>query len=113
MMTRKKRTRSLTMGTTLTKMTMKKTKRPFDWPFELFRHPLPPFGHLNSMRRMVPLLALICTANAIPVPESAGRKAAETNLHAHDFVIFATVFAEQGFALTGARMPVHRSHEWK
>ena len=45
-----------------------------------------------------------------------GRPAApqsSSKSHAHDFVIFTTVFTEQGFALPGARVRVRRTDEKK
>jgi hypothetical protein len=68
---------------------------------------------INRVRRMISLLALICAANAISISAVAAGEAAQANLHAHDFLIFATVFSEQGFTLTGARVRVRRSDERK
>jgi hypothetical protein len=59
------------------------------------------------------LLALICTAGAVNVPSLAGSSQKQSNSHAHDFVIFATVFSQQGFALPGARVRVRRADEQK
>jgi hypothetical protein len=59
------------------------------------------------------LLVLAWTAGAISVPATAGGGQNQTNSHAHDFVIFATVFTEQGFALPGARVRVRRTDEQK
>ena len=47
------------------------------------------------------------------VPAAAGSGPAQSSSHAHDFVIFATVFTEQGFALPGARVRVRRTDERK
>jgi hypothetical protein len=59
------------------------------------------------------LLALVWTAGAVSVPGQAGSSQKQTNSHAHDFVIFATVFSQQGFALPGARARVRRADEQK
>jgi hypothetical protein len=96
------------------RMTKKRmTKRTFEPFLKFVLHPLPPFGHLNSMRRMILLLILVWTASAISVPAIAGSSQDQSNSHAHDFVIFATVFTEQGFALPGARARVRRTDEQK
>jgi Carboxypeptidase regulatory-like domain len=65
------------------------------------------------MRRIIALLVLAWTACAISVQATAGSGLNQTNSHAHDFVIFATVFTEQGFALPGARVRVRRTDEQK
>jgi hypothetical protein len=102
------------MRTTLTRMTTKRMKkRKFEFFLQFFRHPLPPFAHLNTMWRMITLLALVWAACAISVPVVAGSSRSQSNSHAHDFVIFATVFTEQGFALPGARVRVRRADEQK
>ena len=97
--------------TTLRRMTTRKTKkRTSDRLFEIFRHPLPPFGHLTSMSLIISLLALVWSAGAVSVPAAAQP---QTGSHAHDFVIFATVFTDRGFALPGARVRVRRVDERK
>lgn len=102
------------MGTNLTTMTTKRTtKRRFERFLQIFRHPLPLFGHLNTMPRLITLMVLVCAAGSISIPARAGRSQNQANSHAHDFVIFATVFTEQGFALPGARVRVRRSDEQK
>ena len=102
------------MGTTLMRMKTKQTtKRTFERSLQIFQHPLPRLGHLNSMRWMILLLALVSAAGTSSVPVSAGTSQNQNNSHAHDFVIFATVFTEQGFALPGAHVRVRRSHEQK
>lgn len=65
------------------------------------------------MRRIIALLVLAWTACAISVQATAGSGLNQTNSHAQDFVIFATVFTEQGFALLGARVRVRRTDEQK
>jgi Carboxypeptidase regulatory-like domain len=37
----------------------------------------------------------------------------QSGSHAHDFIIFANVFTEQGFALSGAKVRVRRKDEQK
>jgi Carboxypeptidase regulatory-like domain len=54
------------------------------------------------------ILALAPGVISAPV---ADQKQADS--HAHDFVIFASVFTEQGFALAGAKVRVRRSDEQK
>jgi hypothetical protein len=102
------------MRTTWPRMTTKRTKkRKYEIVLQFFRHPLPSFDRLNNMRSMITLLALVWTAGAISVPIAAASSQKQTNSHAHDFVIFATVFSEQGFALPGARVRVRRADEQK
>jgi hypothetical protein len=89
------------------------TKRTFETLLQFFRHPLPPFDHLISKRRMIVLSAFIWTAGAISIPALSESSRNQSNPHAHDFVIFATVFTEQGFALPGARVRVRKADEKK
>jgi hypothetical protein len=46
-------------------------------------------------------------------PAAAAASRSQTGSHVHDFVIFATVFTEKGFALPGARVRVRREDEKK
>jgi hypothetical protein len=102
------------MGTNSTRMTTtrKKTKRTSSTFLEFFRHPLPAFGH-PIMRGILPFatLMLVLTLGAVP-GTSAGDKR-QSDSHAQDFVIFATVFTEHGFALSGAKVRVRRTDESK
>jgi hypothetical protein len=97
-------------------MTKKTKKKRSDPLFDFFRHPLSPLGHLNVMRRVALATALCgmfwlaCAALAF---EPAGGAQSSSRSHAHDFVIFATVFNPQGFALFGARAKVRREEEKK
>jgi hypothetical protein len=105
------------MGKTRPRMTTRKTtKRKSDLPFDIFRHLLPPFGHLTCMRLLIAFLVLPMlagSARAVPGPAEAGAAPAQAGSHAHDFVIFATVFTEKGFALPGAKVRVRREDEKK
>jgi len=102
------------MRTIWMRMTTRKTKkRRFDPLFKIFRHPLPPFGHLTCMSLLICLLALTWPAGAAAVPAAAGAAQSHSGSHAHDFVIFVTVFTDQGFALPGARVRVRRAGERK
>ena len=56
------------------------------------------------------LVWLLGVASAPATPEGSQTS---NNSHAHDFVIFATVFADQGFALPGAQARVRRTEEKK
>lgn len=95
-------------------MTTKKTKkRKFDPLFDSFRHPLSPFGHLILVRLAIVLLALLCVAGASFAPKPARGAQSSSGSHAHDFVIFANVFNEHGFALFGARVRVRREEDKK
>lgn len=95
-------------------MTKKKTKKKrFDPLFRYFRHPLSPFGHLTFVRLTIALAGLVWLAGAMFAFEPAGGAQNSTGSHAHDYVIFVTVFTDRGFALTGARARVRRSEEKK
>jgi hypothetical protein len=95
-------------------MTKKKTKKKrFDPLFDFFRHPLSPFGHLTLVRLTIALVGLFWLAGATFAFEPAGGAQNSSGSHAHVFLIFATVFTDQGFALPGARMRVRRSDEKK
>jgi hypothetical protein len=95
-------------------MKMRKTKKKrFDPLFDFFRHPLSPFGHLTFVRSTIALLVLVCLAGATFGFARAGGAQNASGSHAHDYVIFANVFTDHGFALTGARARVRRSEEKK
>ncbi|MGA7792780.1 MAG: carboxypeptidase regulatory-like domain-containing protein [Candidatus Acidiferrales bacterium] len=95
-------------------MTKKKTKKKrFDPLFHFFRHPLSPFGHLTFVRLTIALAGLVWLAGATFAFEPAGRAQNSSGSHAHDYIIFVTVFTDRGFALTGARVRVRRSEEKK
>jgi hypothetical protein len=78
-----------------------------------FRHPLSPFGHLTLVRLTIALAGMVWLAGAMFAFEPAGGAQNSRGSHAHDYVIFATVFTDRGFALTGARARVRRSEEKK
>lgn len=78
-----------------------------------FRPPLPPVGHLNQIRRMLLLAMLVLAPGMMSVPRAIAGDQKQSNSHAHDFVIFASVFNEQGFALPGAKVRVRRTDEQK
>lgn len=102
------------MGTNLRTMTTRKTKKKrFDPLFDSFRHPLSPFGHLTFVRLTLALLGLVCLAGAKFAVEAARCAQYSDDLHPRIFVIFATVFTDQGFTLTGARARVRRLDQKK
>jgi hypothetical protein len=63
------------------------------------------------MQWVIILLALVWTAGGLSPVAWSGQD--QTNPHAHDFVIFATVFTDQGFVLRGARVRVRLVDEPK
>lgn len=81
--------------------------------FEIFRHPFPPVGHRTRMRWMILLLALAWSSGMVSAPEAHAGAQSSSKSHTNDFLIFATVFTEQGFALPGARVRVRRADEKK
>jgi Carboxypeptidase regulatory-like domain len=95
-------------------MTKKKTKKKrFDPLFDFFRHPASPFGHLTFVRLTIALLGMVLLAGAAFIYEPAGGAQNSSGSHAHVYLIFATVFTDQGFALPGARARVRRMEEKK
>ena len=93
-----------------TKTRKTKRKKTFSTFLEFFRHPFPPLDHPN-MRGFLrfAMLVLVLAPDAFPVTGDEKRG----DSHAHDFVIFANVFTEQGFALPGAKVRVRRTDEQK
>jgi Carboxypeptidase regulatory-like domain len=55
----------------------------------------------------------VCVLATAVVPGTAAGDKKQNNAHAHDFVIFANVYTEHGFALPGAKVRVRRSDERK
>ena len=95
-------------------MTTRKTKKKrFDPLVDFFRHPLSPFGHLTFVRVTIAVLGLVCLAGATFAVEPARGAQDANDSHARIFVIFATVFTDQGFAFPGARARVRRAEEKK
>jgi hypothetical protein len=102
------------MGTILRTMTKRKTKKKrFDRFFEFFLHPLSCFGHLTFVRLTIVLVGLAWLAGAAFAVEPPGAAQSSTNSHTRIFVIFTTVFNDQGFAFPGARARVRRSDQKK
>ena len=95
-----------------TRTRRRRKKRTSSLIFENFRHPLPPFCH-PTRRRLAPfaMLVLVMAAGAILAHAAAARDQNQPNSHAHDFVIFASVFNSQGFALPSAKVRVRRADE--
>jgi hypothetical protein len=62
---------------------------------------------------LIALLGVVCLAGSASAFGPAGGAQSSSTSHAHDFVIFATVFNERGFALLGARPRVRRAEEKK
>jgi hypothetical protein len=55
----------------------------------------------------------VCVLPIARVPGSAAGDEKQNNSHAHDFVIFADVYSDRGFALPGAKVRARRSDERK
>ena len=102
------------MGTISRMTTKRKTKKKkFDPFFDSFRHPLLPFGHLINVRLTIALIGWVWLAGALVIVEPAGSAQNSSGSHAHDFLIFTTVFDGRGFALFGARVRLRLSEEKK
>jgi hypothetical protein len=59
------------------------------------------------------MLIFVLAPGVISAPAAAAGDQKRTDSHAHDFVIFASVFTDQGFALPGAKVRVRLSDEQK
>src|SRR5580704_10692249 len=95
-------------------MTRKKTKRKRSERIVGFlRHLHSPFGHLTFVRLTIALVGFFWLAGALFAVEPAGDAQSSSGSHAHDYVIFVTVFTDRGFAFTGARARVRRPDEKK
>jgi len=84
-----------------------KARRGFFW------HPVSAFCRLTLVRLTLALVAVVFLSGMTPAYDWAGIPQSSSSSHAHDFVIFTTVFTEQGFALPGARIRVRRVDEKK
>jgi hypothetical protein len=62
---------------------------------------------------MLRFVMLVCVLAAAKVPGTAAGDEKQNKSQAHDFVIFADVYIERGFALPGAKARVRRSDERK
>ncbi len=105
------------MGTiSATMMTPKKTKKKIpDSFFGPLQHRFSPFHHHTFVRAMLAcLLPLwLAAASLAAGPARPPQSSSSSGSHAHDFLIFSTVFTSQGFALYGAHMRVRRAGEKK
>jgi hypothetical protein len=88
-------------------------KKRFDPLFDFLLHPLSPFSHPITVRLTIALAGLFCLASAASLFAPACGAQNSSGTHAHDYVIFVTVFNDRGFALTGARARFRRSEEKK
>ena len=59
------------------------------------------------------MLAVALFVGVVTAPAARGGAQSSRKSHAHDYLIFATVFTDQGFALPGARVRVRRKEEKK
>jgi hypothetical protein len=79
------------------------------------QHPFFPLNHLTFVRARIALAALACFGSLLAANPARTPPAFQSSKtpHAHDFVIFTTVFTDQGFALYGARTRLRRTDEKK
>lgn len=95
-------------------MTKRKTrKKRFEPLVDFSRHPLSPFDHSTIVRLTIVFLGLVWLAGTAFAFDPAGGAQSSSSSHAHDFLIFTTVFTDRGFALSGARARVRRATEKK
>src|SRR5579871_2053107 len=110
-----KRKKSPRTGTTLRMMMTTRTrkKKIFNPRLRFFQHSTFPFHSLTYSRLTIVLVGLVLLTGSTTVLARSGEPQSSSKSHAHDFIIFTTVFTEQGFALPGARARVRRSEEKK
>ena len=108
------------MGTISRTMKTKKRKKTSDPLFDFFQHPLSPFQHLTFVRLTIVFLGVLlgfvgikCAAGTFGPAPSGAQSSSSSRMHAHDFVLFATVFTDKGFTLYGARIRLRREEEKK
>jgi len=101
------------MGTIFPTMMRKRKKKRFDSLFHFSRHPISPYDYPIVVRSMIVIFGLVCLAGATFAFETPSGAQNASGPHGHDYVIFATVFTDRGFALFGARARVRRSEEKK
>jgi hypothetical protein len=92
---------------------MRKKKRIIDFQLRFFRHPNSPPRNPSYVRLTIALAGFVLLAGTTSVYGQPGAPQSSSKSHAHDFIIFTTVFTEQGFALPGARVRVRRTDEKK
>lgn len=102
------------MGTSLrrTKAT-KRTKKRSSTHLLPCLHPHLPIRHLTFVRNVLGLIGMVWLFGATLLCINAAGAQNTSGSHAHDFLILATVFTDQGFALPGARVRVRRTDEKK
>jgi hypothetical protein len=80
------------------------------------RHLFPPFRHLIS-RKLVPagssFLVMAMLLTPVGGRDYASQKKSKTEAYLSQFLMFGTVFTEQGFALPGAQVKIRRTSERK
>jgi hypothetical protein len=94
-------------------MTTSKTKRKrSSLLFDSLRHRFSLFSHLILVRAATAFAVLVCLAGALLVaPPASGFQSSSSSSRPHDFLIFTTIFTDQGFALYGARTRLRRAEE--
>jgi len=93
-----------------------KTKKKRSDPLPRFsRHHFSPWSHPNFVRATIACVLAVCFTGApLAAVAAPGFQSSSTSKsHAHDFLIFTTVFTDRGFALYGARTRVRRTEEKK
>ena len=84
-----------------------KRKKASSPPLSCLLHPYPVLGHRTCWRMLTVAAALACLAAGAAGEEQ--KKSTPRN----DFLIFGTVFTEQGFSFRGAEIRVRRAGEKK
>jgi hypothetical protein len=94
-------------------MRKKKKKKINDPHFRFVRHLISSSRNLIYVRLRIALVGLVLLAGTTSAYGRPGAPQSSSKSHAHDFIIFTTVFTEQGFALPGARVRIRRTDEKK
>jgi hypothetical protein len=80
------------------------------------RHLFPPFRHLIS-KKLVPagssFLVMAMLLTPVGGRAYASQKKTKTEAYLSEFLMFGTVFTEQGFALPGAQVKIRRTSDRK
>lgn len=102
-----------TSSTKTTKRTTRKKKRSCRPLLDFVRTSHPLFGRHIQQCMLFLILSVVLMASGMTATPTRAANQNQTSQHAHDFVIFASVFTQQGFSLPGAKVRVRRVDEKK
>jgi carboxypeptidase family protein len=102
-----------TSSTKTTKRTTRKTKRTCRLLLDFVRAPYRLFGRHTQRCMLFLILSAVLMASGVIATPTRATAQNQPSQHANDFVIFASVFTQQGFSLPGAKVRVRRVDEKK